>query len=78
MRVNELSHKDFISFKALTDEMGVTTLGKVKISDIKIMVISKDRPTTLMYKTSYTNTEWSESNLLARSKKANIPEAKPA
>lgn len=78
MRVNELSHKDFISFKALTDEMGVTTLGKVKISDIKIMVISKDRPTTLMYKTSYTDTEWSESNLLARNKKANIPEAKPA
>lgn len=58
--------------------MGITTLNKIRISDVKMMTIAKDRPNILKYKTSYTDTEWSEGNLLSRNKKLIIPDTKQA
>lgn len=78
LRVNELSHKDFISLKTLISDMGITNLNKIKISDVKMMTIAKDSPNILKYKKSYTDTEWSEGNLLSRNKKLIIPDTKQA
>lgn len=78
LRVNELSHNDFISLKSLISDMGITLNNKIKISDVKMMTIAKDRPNIFKYKTSYTDTEWSEGNLLSRNKRLTIPDTKLA
>lgn len=55
--VTEMSSCDFISLKTLAQDMGIHTRS-FKISDVKILKIMKDSPTTLFYKTSFNQTEF--------------------
>lgn len=43
LRVNELSHEDFISLKSLVSNLGITTLNKMKISQVEMMTVAKNR-----------------------------------
>ncbi|CAG9825704.1 unnamed protein product [Phaedon cochleariae] len=76
LKVHELSHEDFISLKCLADDIGLKSLKRVKITEIKVLQFSKDNPTVMKYKLSYSDENISEVKLITR--RCDSPQLKPA
>ncbi|CAH2102446.1 unnamed protein product [Euphydryas editha] len=74
--LTEMSSCDFISLKTLAQDMGIH-IQSFKISDVKILKIMKDSPTTLFYKTSFIQTEFLTAEL-SRKKNCGDINLKPA
>lgn len=70
--VNEFGYSDFYSLKTLCDNMGMTGFKSVKITEVKVLKLNQENPTTLYYKTSYKDEEFKQVDLCRR-KKNTIP-----
>lgn len=45
--VNEFSYSDFYSFKTLCDNISMTDFKSVKITEVKVLKLNQENPTTL-------------------------------
>ena len=65
--VTELGFEDFLNIKLITNEIGPMNMKDLKISDIKVIKVTKESPSVVLYKNSYAD-EFKECTVIKQCK----------
>lgn len=68
-KVNEMSFNDILDLKALAVDLFINIPKKVKLTDIRVLMVEKDHPNILFYKTSFAQNEFAEAEISSPRKK---------
>ncbi|CAH1984164.1 unnamed protein product [Acanthoscelides obtectus] len=78
-KVDELCHKDILDLKQLASDIEFNCHPKknangdtTKISEVKVLKITKDAPSTILYKTGYQQEEFQTTTLSRRNKNRDV------
>lgn len=66
--VNELCFEDFYDLKQLASDIGPLTMINLKLTNVKIIKVVQESPTSVFYKNSYNDDDFKEAKVINRKK----------
>lgn len=71
-KVHEMNFEDFSDIKTLATDIGLGNMAGMKLSEVKILRVTKDDPNSVFFKTSYSDTDFQKVTAIKKKKKTDI------